>query len=146
MLLKKKETVQILSAAKLAEGIYETWLATDMAKEKGAGRFIAVYPKNRATLLPRPISICERDTERGALRIVYRTAGEGTREFSGYQEGDTADILGVLGNGYPYAGAAWRGDRNPTAFRAGEGIEACKLQGTDCDGLPGCTAFSERGS
>ena len=117
MLLKKKETVQILSAAKLAEGIYETWLATDMAKEKGAGRFIAVYPKNRATLLPRPISICERDTERGALRIVYRTAGEGTREFSGYQEGDTADILGVLGNGYPYAGAEGK-----TALLLGGGI------------------------
>ena len=31
MLLKKKETVQILSAAKLAEGIYEAWLATDFS-------------------------------------------------------------------------------------------------------------------
>lgn len=98
---KKKERVQVLSAAKLADGIFEMWLATDMAKERGAGRFIALYPKNRATLLPRPISICERDAERGALRIVYRTAGEGTREFSAYRAGDTAEILGVLGNGYP---------------------------------------------
>lgn len=101
MLSKKKEKVRVLSTAKLAEGIYGMWLETDMAQEKGAGRFIALYPKNRATLLPRPISICERDAERGALRIVYRVAGEGTREFSSYQKGDTADILGVLGNGYP---------------------------------------------
>lgn len=101
MLSKKKEKVQVLSTAKLAEGIYEMWLKTDMAQERGAGRFIALYPKNKATLLPRPISICERDAERGALRIVYRVAGEGTKEFSTYRKGDTAEMLGVLGNGYP---------------------------------------------
>lgn len=101
MLLKKKETARVLLTARLAEGIYEMWLATDLAEEECAGRFIAVYPKNRATLLPRPISICERNAERGALRIVYRIAGEGTKEFSAYREGDTAEILGVLGNGYP---------------------------------------------
>lgn len=101
MLLKKKENVRVLSTARLAEDVYEMWLETDMAKERAAGRFIAVYPKSRATLLPRPISICERDAERGALRIVYRVAGEGTREFSSWQKGDNAEILGVLGNGYP---------------------------------------------
>lgn len=101
MLSKRKETARVLSGAKLAEGIYEMWLATELANESCAGRFIALYPKNRATLLPRPISICERDAERGALRIVYRASGEGTREFSTYQKGDTAEILGLLGNGYP---------------------------------------------
>jgi len=106
MLSKKKERVRVLSTGKLAEGIYEMWLATDMAAEKCAGRFIAVYPKNRATLLPRPVSICERDAEGSALRIVYRVAGEGTKEFSTYREGDTAEILGVLGNGYPLEEAA----------------------------------------
>lgn len=114
---KKKERVQVLSAAKLADGIFEMWLATDMAKERGAGRFIALYPKNRATLLPRPISICERDVNRGALRIVYRVAGEGTKEFSSYQKGDTADILGVLGNGYPLDQAEGK-----TALLMGGGI------------------------
>lgn len=117
MLSKKKEKVQVLSTAKLAEGIYEMWLETDMAQEKGAGRFIALYPKNRATLLPRPISICERDVNRGALRIVYRVAGEGTKEFSSYQKGDTADILGVLGNGYPLDQAEGK-----TALLMGGGI------------------------
>lgn len=101
MLSKKKEKIQVLSTSKLAENIYEMWLFTDMARERGAGRFIAVYPKNRSTLLPRPISICERDEERGALRIVYRIVGEGTKEFSAYRKGDTVEILGVLGNGYP---------------------------------------------
>ncbi len=112
MLSKKKEKVQVLSTAKLAEGIYEMWLKTDMAQERGAGRFIALYPKNKATLLPRPISICERDAERGALRIVYRVAGEGTKEFSTYRKGDTAEMLGVLGNGYPLKEAEGEESRN----------------------------------
>lgn len=106
MSAKRKERVQVLSTAKLAENIYEMRLATDLAKEKAAGRFIAVYPENRATLLPRPISICERDEERGALRIVYRVAGAGTKEFSSLRGGDTVEILGILGNGYPLEEAA----------------------------------------
>ena len=101
MLSKKKEKMQVISTAKLAENVYEMWLATDLSREQGAGRFVALYPKNRATLLPRPISICERDAVRGALRIVYRIAGAGTREFSAYQSGDTVEVLGILGNGYP---------------------------------------------
>jgi dihydroorotate dehydrogenase electron transfer subunit len=35
------------------------------------------------------------------LRIVYRIAGEGTKEFSSLVSGDTIDILGPLGNGFP---------------------------------------------
>lgn len=117
MISKKKEKVQVLSTAKLAEDIFEMWLGTDMAGEKGAGCFIAVYPKNRATLLPRPISICERDAEKGALRIVYRIAGAGTKEFSTYQKGDTTEILGILGNGYPLEEAEGK-----TALLMGGGI------------------------
>lgn len=117
MSFKKKEKAQVLSASKLADNIYEMWLATDMAAQRGAGRFIALYPKNKATLLPRPISICERNEKKGALRIVYRIAGEGTREFSGYQAGDTAEILGVLGNGYPLEEAEGK-----TALLLGGGI------------------------
>ena len=101
MLSKRKETARVLAAAKLADGIHEMWLATELAKEGCAGRFIALYPTNGAMLLPRPISICERDEARGAMRIVYRVAGEGTREFSTYREGDAVEILGILGNGYP---------------------------------------------
>lgn len=117
MSLKRKEKMQVLSTAKLAEDIFEMWLATDLAQEACAGRFVALYPRNSATLLPRPISICERDAEKGALRIVYRTVGEGTKEFSACQEGESVDVLGILGNGYPVAEAAGR-----TALLLGGGI------------------------
>ena len=79
---KSKQTAVVISQEKLAEGIYDLWIETGLAKEAGAGQFIGVYPKNAATLLPRPISICEVNEERMALRLVYRVAGKGTTEFS----------------------------------------------------------------
>ena len=102
MIQKFKEEAVIIRQEEIATDIYSMWLHTDkIAQEAQAGQFIGVYCRDGSRLLPRPISICERDRERGALRIVYRVAGEGTKEFSSYQKGDTAEILGVLGNGYP---------------------------------------------
>jgi len=53
------------------------------------------------SFLPRPISLCGIDREKGELRLVYRIAGEGTKEFSGLAAGDSIDVLGPLGNGFP---------------------------------------------
>jgi dihydroorotate dehydrogenase electron transfer subunit len=77
------------------------WIATDLADYAKPGQFICVYPKDKSTLLPRPISICEVDVEQKAMRIVYRVAGAGTAEFSTYHGGDSVDIMGTLGNGFP---------------------------------------------
>ena len=79
---KKKEQAKVLSQQKLSEGIYDMWIETSLAKQAKCGQFISVYPKNQATLLPRPISICEVNSDKTALRIVYRIAGKGTNEFS----------------------------------------------------------------
>ncbi len=101
MALKKKIGTTVVSQKEIAENIYDLWLGTELAADAHPGQFVAVYPKNAATLLPRPISICEVDKEKGRLRLVYRIAGKGTGEFSSYREGDTVDILGILGNGFP---------------------------------------------
>lgn len=98
---KRKTKACVLEQKMIAPDIYDMWLSTDMAKEAGAGQFIGIYPENKAHLLPRPISICEVDKERDALRIVYRIAGKGTEEFSEWKQGKEVDILGVLGNGFP---------------------------------------------
>lgn len=106
MAQKKKVTVTVVSQKQIAAQVYDLWLETELTEDAHAGQFVAVYPHNAATLLPRPISICEVDRDRGRMRLVYRVAGKGTAEFSAYRMGDTLDVLGVLGNGFPLEKAA----------------------------------------
>ncbi len=115
--MKEKTTAKVLSQREIAPRIYDLWLESGLAAQAKPGQFIGVYPKNAATLLPRPISICEVNGERTALRIVYRIAGKGTAEFSALKENDSIDILGTLGNGFPLE--AGRGKR---CFLMGGGI------------------------
>lgn len=103
---KKKITARVNSQKEIAPAIFDMWLQTELAQGAVPGQFICLYTKDKSTLLPRPISICEVDREAGSLRIVYRIAGKGTAEFATYKEGDTVDILGTLGNGFPYEKAA----------------------------------------
>lgn len=116
---KVMESARVASQDKLADGVYSMWIETEkIAKEAVPGQFISLYTKDNSKLLPRPISICEIDREKGLIRIVYRVLGSGTEEFSYYKEGDYAEILGPLGNGFPLeAGAAGK-----RAFIIGGGI------------------------
>lgn len=98
---KKKVTATVYRQDMIAENIFDLWLETDLAKEAKPGQFISIYPQDKSTLLPRPISICEVNEDKTMLRMVYRQAGKGTLEFSTYQAGDKVSILGVLGNGFP---------------------------------------------
>ena len=51
--------------------------------------------------MPRPISLCEIDKEKGQLRLVFRVVGYGTDEFSHMKAGEEITVLGPLGNGFP---------------------------------------------
>ena len=99
--MKEKTLGKVISQKEISKNIFDMWIATDLADQAKPGQFIGVYPKDKSTLLPRAISICEIDKEKKALRIVYRIAGAGTTEFSTYQAGDEVAILGTLGNGFP---------------------------------------------
>ena len=99
---KKKETAVVLSQERIGAGIMSLWLQTkEIAKEAAPGQFVSVYCKDGTRLLPRPISLCEIDRENKRLRLVYRIAGKGTEEFSHLAAGDSVDLLGPLGNGFP---------------------------------------------
>lgn len=78
------------------------WLSTNAAKSASAGQFLSVYPDSDSRLLMRPISICEIEdsAEPEKLRLVYRVAGKGTREFSEMPEGAGIGILGPNGRGF----------------------------------------------
>ncbi len=94
MAQKMKKEARVISQRALSDGIYDMWLETPIAGDVKAGQFVGVYPVNKATLLPRPISICEVDTEKSAIRLVYRIVGSGTSEFALYQPDDFIMILG----------------------------------------------------
>jgi len=113
--LKSREFATVTEQREIASDVYSLWLQTEkIAAEAKPGQFISVYSKDESRMLPRPISICETDRGTGRLRIVYRIAGQGTEEFSRLKEGDTVEILGPLGNGFPL--------KEKKAFLMGGGI------------------------
>ena len=99
---KIKMTAVITKQDRLTEDIYDMRIkAPQIAGEAVPGQFLSLYSKDGSKMLPRPISLCGIDREKGELRLVYRIAGAGTKEFSCLKEGDTIDVLGPLGNGFP---------------------------------------------
>lgn len=101
---KVTEMARVLRQDRLADGVYSLWLETAASESAVPGQFVSLYCHEKSRLLPRPISICEIDREKGALRLVYRLVGNGTREFSHYAPGDEVQMLGPLGNGFPLEG------------------------------------------
>ena len=102
---KKMGQAVVCSQIQIAEGIYDLTLRMpEIAEQARAGQFVALYSEDASRLLPRPISLCGFDADKGTIRLVYRIAGAGTREFSGLKEGDTIRVMGPLGNGFATVG------------------------------------------
>jgi dihydroorotate dehydrogenase electron transfer subunit len=113
---KLKMTATVSEQRQISAEIFDMKIkAPEIAGEAVPGQFVSLYSKDGSRLLPRPISLCGIDREKGELRLVYRTAGAGTKEFSGLQAGDTIDVLGPLGNGFPLG-------KGKKAFLIGGGI------------------------
>ena len=68
--MKVKETCTVISQECIAKDIYSLWLQTkEIAAQAKPGQFVSVYCNDGAHLLPRPISLCEIDAEKGRLRL-----------------------------------------------------------------------------
>lgn len=100
---RKKEIARVVSQESLADGIYSMWIQTEASESAKPGQFLSLYTNDASRLLPRPISICEIDREKGRLRVVYRVTGQntGTEQFSRMSAGDRIPVVGPLGNGFP---------------------------------------------
>lgn len=99
---KRREIGVILRKKEIADEIFDIWIQTEeIAGFSRAGQFVMLYCNDGSRLLPRPISICEINPEEKSLRLVYRIAGKGTKEFSKMKEGMELAVLGSLGNGFP---------------------------------------------
>lgn len=98
---KIKLTAKIVRQENIASDIFSMIIqAEEIVSQAKPGQFIDLYSADGSRLLPRPISICELDSEAGTLRIVYRIVGAGTREFSELTSEHTIEIMGPLGNGF----------------------------------------------
>ena len=95
-------TGRVIHHTAIAKNIYKMSIGGEkllkICGQAKAGQFINVYLKDKSTLLPRPISICQIDEE--SLDIVYKVIGKGTEVLSHYKEGEDIKISSELGNGY----------------------------------------------
>lgn len=107
---------KVVSQEEIAKDIFSLWInIPEIASLSKPGQFVNLYTKDKSMLLPRPISICEISDDKTSLRLVYRIAGNGTKEFSTLLANDEIKILGPIGNGFPV-------DLEGTALCIGGGI------------------------
>ena len=102
---KIKIRANILRQEMIATDVFSMVIqAREIAEQAVPGQFVDLYSADGSKLLPRPISLCGIDREKGTLRLVYRIAGAGTKEFSKLTSDHTIDVLGPLGNGFKKEG------------------------------------------
>lgn len=90
----------VLSCELIARGTYDMRLHTDPMPAASPGQFFHIRCGER--LLRRPISICGMGD--GIARIVFSVKGEGTRWLASRRTGDSLDVIGPFGNGFPSPG------------------------------------------
>lgn len=88
----------ITKKEKLKENVFDFTVKFPNAAAKVCpGQFLHILCGGDA-YLRRPISICEVNNDE--LRFIFQEKGVGTSELAKYNEGDTVDVLGPLGNGF----------------------------------------------
>ncbi|GAB7388068.1 hypothetical protein BSNK01_19050 [Bacillaceae bacterium] len=97
------EMLQVVRNEQIAEGIYRMSLQGDLvAAMDEPGQFVHIRCGDGCDpLLRRPISICDVDREALTLTIIYRVTGRGTKRLRELVPGQTVDVLGPLGRGFP---------------------------------------------
>jgi len=87
------------------------------------GQFLhLLIPQLGERILRRPFSIYKADAE--GVGILYKPVGRGTESMRSLQAGDTVDIIGPLGNGYPELAAG----KVPVLVAGGYGNAALYLK------------------
>lgn len=90
----------VRSNKEIARKIYELRLdAQEIAAAFRPGQFINIQTNpNGEPLWRRPFSIAR--TDKRVITIIYKALGMGTNQMAALQSGDTADIIGPLGNSF----------------------------------------------
>ncbi|MBE6054022.1 MAG: dihydroorotate dehydrogenase electron transfer subunit [Clostridium sartagoforme] len=86
---------KVIKNEKIVNGIYK--MVVEDKSEVKPGQFY-MLKINGETLLPRPISVCEKNN--GTITFLYAVVGKGTREYTELESGDYINLTGPLGNGF----------------------------------------------
>lgn len=90
--------MKVLSNQEIAEATYELILETKDLKVE-CGQFMHIKVPDPAYILRRPISIA--NVNANQIHLIYKVVGDGTSCLSQVEIGETLDVLGPLGTGYP---------------------------------------------
>lgn len=88
---------KILSNTRIARDVYKMILESEIASLAKPGQFVEI--KIPGLFLRRPISIS--DTGENQITIIYKIMGKGTAELSTLEPGQSLNLVGPLGQGFP---------------------------------------------
>ncbi|MGJ7922461.1 dihydroorotate dehydrogenase electron transfer subunit [Neobacillus sp. LXY-4] len=99
----KKELCIVIEQHEIAESIYELTLQGDMVLDMNEpGQFVHLKVADAIDpLLRRPISISNIDKQNKQFTMIYRKEAKGTSLLALKKSGDSVDVLGPLGHGFP---------------------------------------------
>ena len=104
--MKVERKCKIVSKEQMGDAIYMVLEAGDMVRTafRAPGQFVHIKC-GHSRLLRRPISVCSCQAGEGdapdRLTVVFEVRGEGTTWLAGRREGQSLDVMGLLGNGFP---------------------------------------------
>lgn len=90
----------ILSNAEIARDVWKMELQTPQAESVKPGQFVMVEIPGK--FLRRPISVS--DTNGDVLTLIYKIMGKGTDLMSTMHDGESLNLVGPLGMGFPVVG------------------------------------------
>lgn len=99
--MKILEQGLIISNNKIGEDIFSITIKFDkIASNAVSGQFLQFYLPKGEMILPRPISICLIQQDKGLITLVYKVVGSGTKYLSSLKPNDLIKVLGPIGNGF----------------------------------------------
>ena len=98
--MKKEFTCEVVSKKMLnLDTAYLTISCPEIANEACPGKFVNI---SCSRFLKRPFGIASVNREKGTFDIGVKVVGKGTKEIAAFEEGQTVDVLGPLGNGFKF--------------------------------------------
>ena len=138
--MKVEQKCGIISRTMLNDAAISLTLeAGDMVRTafRAPGQFVHIKC-GHSRLLRRPISVCSCQAGEGdapdRLTVVFEVRGEGTAWLAGRREGQSLDVMGLLGNGFQM-------DPRSRCLLVGGGIGVPPMLGCAVHGGSECTAI-----